>query len=117
MGDWNPVKVEQQILETVNELARSVGSASEAYEKLLTADREYDLAFAKSYMSYEGAAHAKKYAAEIATEPERIARDVAEAAYRLFDRSNKALERKLDALRSIGASVRQAYQDAGRGEW
>lgn len=116
-GEWNPVSVERAILDTVNELAKGVGAASEAYERFLTCSREYDIAFAKAYMSYEGAAHAKKYAAEIATEVERMSRDAADVVYRLVDRNNKTLEKKLDAMRSVGASVRQAYQDAGRGEW
>jgi len=40
---------------------------------------------------------------------ERMARDLADAEHRLMDRNMKALERKLDAYRSIGTSVRQAY--------
>ncbi len=117
MSDYNPVRVEKEILETVNEIARGIQVATEGYDRFLEADRIYDLEFAKAYMSYEGAAHAKKYAAEIATDVERTLRDAADVAYRHAERRNKALEKKLDALRSIGVSVRQAYQDAGRGEW
>lgn len=117
MSEWNPASVERAILESVNDIAFGIQKASDAYEQYLKADHAFDLAFAKAYMAYEGAAHAKKYAAEIATEDERCNRDAADVAYRYTERNNKALEKKLDALRSIGASVRQAYQDAGRGEW
>lgn len=117
MSDWNPVSVEQTINETVNEIAQGVNTASSAYDAYLTADREFDLAYARAYMRFDGPAHAKKYQAELDTETERIARDAADVAYRLADKTNKALEQKLDAIRSIGVSVRQAYQVAGRGEW
>jgi hypothetical protein len=115
--DYNPIRVEKEILETVNLIASGVAKAGEAHERYVTCNREYEQAYARAYMKYDGAAHAKKYAAEIATEQERIAMDAADVVYRLVERSNKALEKKLDALRSIGVSVRQAYQDAGRGEW
>jgi hypothetical protein len=117
VSEWNPVSVEKAVLEVVNDIAKGVAVASEAYERYLTCNRDYEQAYARAYMRYEGAAHAKRYAAELDTEQERMARDAADVVYRLAERSNKAAEKKLDALRSIGASVRQAYQDAGRGEW
>lgn len=117
MTEWNPVTVEQRISEIVNEIAQGVITATEAYDRFLKADHAYDLSFARAYMAYDGPAHAKKYAAELVTDQERANRDAAEVAYRLADKSNKALEQKLDAIRSIGVSVRQAYAVAGRGEW
>lgn len=117
MADWNPVSVEQTIGEIVNEIARGVAAASAAYDRFLKADHAYDIAFARAYMKYDGPAHAKKYAAELATEDERTARDAADVVYKLADKTNKHLESKLDAMRSIGVSVRQAYANAGRGEW
>lgn len=47
---------------------------------------------------------------------EREARDVAEIAYRHADKIHKALDSELRAWQSIGASVRQQYAVAGRGE-
>lgn len=117
MNDWSPVAVEKAIQKTVDEIVDGIRKASDAYENYLRANRVYDLAFAKAYMGFDGPAHAKKYATEIATELERVDRDAADVAYRFVERSNRALEKKLDALRSIGISVRQAYANAGRGEW
>lgn len=117
MSEWNPVSIEKAIVGVVDEIVTGIRKATDAYEKSLKANHAYDLAFAKAYMAYEGPAHAKKYAAEIATEAERLDRDAADVAYRYVERNNKALEKKLDALRSIGVSVRQAYAEAGRGEW
>ena len=117
MSEWNPVSVEKAIVGVVDEIVSGIRKASDAYTQVLATNHEYDLAFARSYMRYDGPAHAKRYAAEIATEQERTSRDAADVAYRYIERSNKALEKKLDALRSIGVSVRQAYAEAGKGEW
>jgi hypothetical protein len=117
MSEWNPVSVEKAIVGVVDEIVAGIRKASDAYSQALATNHDYDLAFARAYMRYEGPAHAKKYAAEIATEEERTSRDAADVAYRYIERTNKALEKKLDALRSIGVSVRQAYAEAGRGDW
>lgn len=87
----------------------------------MEADHAFDLAEAKAYLRHgEGdkppPAHERKYLAVIDTVEERNARDTAEAVYKLMDRNMKALMAELDALRSIGTSVRQAYAVAGRGE-
>ena len=117
MSELNPVTVEKTILEIVNEISQAILQGRDALAASLAANRAYDLAYARAYMAYEGAAHAKKYAAEIATEQERIDRDAADVAFRFVDKTARALEKKLDAYRSLGAFVRQAYAEAGRGEW
>jgi hypothetical protein len=112
----NPVAIEQHIREISNRIAKSAAVCNERYTTFLTADREYDQANARAYMAYDGPQHAKKPAAELATETERTARDIADAAYKYADRLAKALESELRAYQSIGASVRAMYQVAGRGE-
>lgn len=90
----------------------------EAYRRFLDLDHKFDIAEAKAYLRANGSpAHERKYIAIEDTEQERADRDVADAAYRLCDRQMKALMAELDALRSIGTSVRQAYVGAGRGEF
>ncbi|WP_334121900.1 hypothetical protein [Glutamicibacter sp.] len=112
----NPVNVESRIRDISARIANSASVCNKRYEAYLDADRNYDQAFARSYMGHDGPAHEKKYAAELATESEREARDVADAAYRYADRLAKALESELRAYQSIGASVRAMYGVAGRGE-
>lgn len=116
MSEWNPAKVEAAIHECSDRIAKGVMKADKAYRLFLEADQAYDLAFAHAYLDAPGPAHAKKYEAEIQTEPSRKKRDEADAAYKLMDRNMKAIQSELDALRSIGTSVRQAYAIAGRGE-
>lgn len=84
----------------------------EAYGAFLDADRAFDMAEARAYLkAREGGApaHCCEHEATIATEEQRAARDVADRLYKLMVNNMKALHAELDALRSIGTSVRQAY--------
>lgn len=112
----NPVAVEQAIRETADQIAKGVRIVSTAYAEFLAADHAYDVAFARAYLNYDGAAHARKYAAELETLKERQARDVADVAYQYARSTARALEDKLRAYQSVGASVRSMYGAAGRGE-
>lgn len=113
---WNPVTVEGGIREAADRISKGVAVCAERYKAFLQADANYDRAFARAYLQADGPAHERKYAAELATEAERDARDVADAAYRHADRQAKAIEAELRALQSVGASIRAAYQVAGAGE-
>lgn len=118
MSDWNPASVETAIYEAAQRIAKGVTICGTAYKTFLQADAAFDRALAFAYLRAEGPAHERKYRAEIdeTVIASRDARDVADAAYRLTDRNHKAIQSELDALRSIGTSVRQAYQTAGTGE-
>jgi hypothetical protein len=112
----NPVQIETAIREVSNRIAKGVEVCSQRYGVFLTANQRYDAAFARAYMAHEGPAHEKRYAAELATQVEREARDTADVAYRHADRQARALEAELRAWQSVGASVRAMYGVAGRGE-
>lgn len=117
MPDWNPALIEKAIYEAAQRISKGVMKADEAYRDFLRADHAYDVAVAKAYLrANDRPAHERRYVAELETEHERAVRDVADAAYRLMDRNMKAIQGELDALRSIGTSIRQAYAVAGRGE-
>jgi len=111
-----PEAVEQQIRQISNRIANSVKECTDRYREFMRADLEYDHAYAKAYLSCEGPAHEKRYAAEVATRTEREARDLADVAYRHVDRLAKALDAELRAMQSVGASIRSMFSVAGRGE-
>lgn len=117
MIEHNPVAIENAIRDCANRIAQSVTACDKAYTKFLEADHTYDIAFANAYLDSDGPAHAKKYHAELKTDRQRHARDVADAAYRYADRQAKALDAELRAWQSVGASVRSMYGVAGRGEY
>jgi hypothetical protein len=117
--DWNPVMVEQAIYTAAKRIAKGVVKADKAYRAFQVADHAFDKAEAIAYLALDGIpAHARKYHVTLNEDviAARDARDVAEAAYKLLDRNMKAVQGELDAYRSIGTSVRQAYQSAGVGE-
>lgn len=116
MTDYNPVRIETDFRDCANRIAKGVPVCAKRCEDFLAADRVYDIAYAHAYMTANGAAHERKYQAVLATQDQREARDVAEAAYKFADRKAKSLEDELRALQSLGASIRQAYAVAGRGE-
>lgn len=116
MSDWSPARVETEIYSCAQRIATGVMKADTAYKEFLKKDAAYDRAFAVAYLEAGGPAHERRYAAEVATAVERDVRDVADAAYKLMASNMKAIQSELDALRSIGTSVRQAYQVAGVGE-
>ena len=113
---WNPAQIEEKIREVSNRIAGSVSECNNTYKVFLESDHRYDVAFAQAYLNTDGPAHAKRYAAELATQEQRHNRDVADAAYRYAEKRARALDNELRALQSIGASIRQAYAVAGRGE-
>jgi len=113
---WNPAEVEQRIKDAADRISKGVSVCDQTYRAHLDAMREYDAAYALAYMAHEGPAHEKRYAAELATQDERKARDKADAAHRYADRQARALENELRALQSVGASIRAMYGVSGRGE-
>lgn len=116
MTDFNPVTVEQSIRDCANRIGKGVAVCANAYSAFLAADHSYDQAFAAAYLAADGAAHERKYRAELTTVDVRRARDLADAAYRYADRQARALESELRAHQSVGVSVRSMYGVAGRGE-
>lgn len=111
----NPVDVETAIRTCSDRIAKGVKICDERYRAFLDADHAYDIAFAQAMLGHVGPAYEKKYAAELATQGERKARDVADAAYKYADRQAKALQDELRAWQSVGASVRSMYGVAGVG--
>jgi hypothetical protein len=109
----NPVDIERAIRNCSDRITKGVKVCSDTYSAFLKADHEFDQAFAQAYMGHDGAAHEKRYAAELATVAERQRRDAADVAYRYADRLARALENELRAWQSVNASVRAMYSVAG----
>lgn len=112
----NPVEVEQAIFDISNEIARGVSIVSEREKIYLEAKRIFDRAEARAILKATGTIPEKKAQVELEVIAERDALDAAYIAFRFADKRAKALSLQLDAIRSIGASVRNMYQVAGRGE-
>jgi hypothetical protein len=105
----NPVLIEQQIQKIASDISNGVRIVSDREFEAAARRREYDKAFAIAYAAAEGSIQDRKYAAELATMDAREAAENAEIAFRHAQRTARALEKKLDALRSVGVSVRTMY--------
>lgn len=105
----SPEQIEAAIDRARRNIARGVRVVSDAEEKARTAARAYDRAYAQAYLDHEGPQQQKRYAAELATEEEREAKDVAELAYRHAQRVAEGLRDELSALQSIARSVAAVY--------
>lgn len=113
----NPVDIENAIRDCSNRIANSVRVVTEREAEAKRCRRAYDLANARAVLAANASnADGRKAQATIATEVERAAAEDAEIAYEFAKRTVRALEKELDALRSVGTSVRSMYQVAGRGE-
>jgi hypothetical protein len=110
----NPVEIEQNIQEVRRRIHNGVKVVTQARKAYNVAKRAYAKAFALAYLGYEGAAHERKYGAELATEDQREAMDTAEEAFKYALELSEALRDDLRALQSIGASVRAMYSTEGR---
>lgn len=116
MEPLNPVTVERHVLELTNRISKGIRVFSDRYADFLEKDREFDKAYARAYLEAEGSIKDKEKTAVLETFEARTLRDVAEVAYKSADKLLKALDSELRAWQSIGASVRQQYAVAGRGE-
>lgn len=105
----NPVDIEQAIRKCADRIHAGVTIVTGRETAARKARAAYERALASAYLSYEGPAHEKKYAAELAVAAERDACDVAEVAYREADRTARAVVEELRAWQSVGASVRAMY--------
>jgi hypothetical protein len=105
----NPVDIERAIRKVAERIHEGVKVVTNAEAKAREADRLHEVAVAQAYLSHEGPAHEKKYAAVLATQAEREALDLAEVEFKYADRTARALVEELRALQSVGASVRAMY--------
>jgi hypothetical protein len=112
----SPAAVDAAIAECVNQIAASVKTVSDAEATASHQRRLFDWAWAQATLRAEGSnAEARKAFVMIKTMDERAKAEVAEEAYRFSQRHARALEKRLDGLRSQGVSIRAMYGSAGVG--
>lgn len=112
----NPAAIERHIEDIANRIARGVSVITAAEREARSKRRDFDLAYAHAYRACDGAAHEKRYAADIAAMPHREAAEIAEIALHHAERTAKALEKELFAWQSINGNVRAMYGAAGVGQ-
>lgn len=109
----NPVQVEDGIRRAVTEVAQGVGEYSRTLAAYREAQRVFDLAWARAYMSRTGPVEERNQSAVLSTEQEQLALDVAEVAFKYVDKRLRAAEATLSAYQTLSRSVTAAYGAAG----
>ena len=112
----NPVSAERKITELSDRIANGVRVVTNAERESRKAKRDFDLAYAYAYKKAEGAAHLRKYEADILTMAQRETADTAEIAFKHAERTAKALEKELLAWQSINSNIRAMYGAGGVGQ-
>ena len=112
----NPPEIESKLLALSNDIARGVKIVSDAEKTYVDSQREFDRAKAKAQLEAQGTVAEREAQVELATASQRDQRDQDYLAFQHAKRTLRSLDQRIDALQSIGASVRQAYVVAGRGE-
>jgi hypothetical protein len=105
----NPVDLERKIEEISNRIAKGVEIVTKAEREAARLRRDFDHAYALAYKRSEGAAHVKKYEADIMTMPHRERAENAEITFRHAQRTARALEKELAAWQSINTNVRTMF--------
>jgi hypothetical protein len=113
----NPVEIEQAIRSAVKEVSTGVVEFTRVLAAYREAERRFDLAWARAYMSKAGTVEERKQACVLATEEEKVALDVAEGAFKYVDKRLRAAESTLSAYQTLSKSVMAMYGAAGRGEY
>jgi len=114
--DLTPIRVESRIQELVDALSKALVTWKKSFGTWKTAEREYDVAFAKAKINVSSdVPYADRgHHATLATVKEREAKDVAEEAFKYSEKCLDATRSALSAWQSINRSVQMAYQNADR---
>lgn len=113
----NPVDIEEGIRKAVAEVATGVTEYTVRLREYREAERVFDVAWARAYMSRSGTVEERKQNAVLVTQDEKAALDVAEVAFKYVDRRLRAAESTLSAYQTLSKSVTAMYGAAGRGEY
>jgi hypothetical protein len=110
----NPVDIEEGIRRAVGEVSQGVVEYTRTLTAYREAERIFDLAWARAYMSKSGPVEERKQNCVLVTEEEKSALDVAEVAWKYVDRRLRAAESTLSAYQTLSKSVTAMYQSAGQ---
>lgn len=117
---YSPAAIDMEIRDTIHRIERGVTTTADAAKAAAAARREFDRAFAQATMRAADAGlpnmEARKAWAVLETMAEREKAEVLEEAHKYASALGRALEKKLEGLRSLLVSARTLYGEVGRGE-
>lgn len=111
-----PAQIDQALHEVTNRLSRAPKVITDREAAMLEAKRHYDLAKDIAYKRAEGSVRDREAQANIDTQEEREAYEVAYIAYKYADREARAMERQQSTLQTNAKLTLSMFNAAGVGE-
>jgi hypothetical protein len=101
------------VIETLSTIGKDIDEATadlgDLDEAVVHARREYETAYARTFLSTEGAMEIRKYSARLETVNQMFALEIAEQKHRAMTAHIRALRDRLEVGRSISALVRMEW--------
>jgi uncharacterized membrane protein YccC len=100
----------QQVIETLSKIARDIDEATDDIARLdeeaVRARAEFKTAFARSFLSAQGAMDIRRYTAELETADLHLFHELADQKHRAAVSQIRALRDRLEVGRSLGPLIR-----------
>lgn len=101
------------VIQTLSQIGKDIDSATsdlaDMDEKVVHARRAYETAFAKTFLTTDGAVDVRKYTAKLATADLAFDLELAEQKHRAINGHIRALRDRLEIGRSISALTRMEW--------
>jgi len=104
-----------EVVTTLSQIGKDIDEATddlaEADRKVVMSRRRYEVGYARTFLSTEGAMEIRKYTARLATENENFDLECAEQEQRAIVAKIRALRDRLEIGRSISAIMRMEWSN------
>lgn len=108
------------IVKTLSKLGRQLDAKQieiqELDEASVRAKSRYEVAYARSFLSGEGSVDARKQAAVLATEQQKLDSEIAEQQLRAAKESIRVLRDRLEIGRSLNAAIKSEWTAGSVGQ-
>jgi cell division septum initiation protein DivIVA len=115
MADMTPNQIAANLISLGKELVALVKHFRDLELAAAEAKREYEVAYARSYMAAEGPVEDRKQAAIAETSDKRYMADLADREIAACKEAIKALHARIEIGRTLSATVRDEVKLAGVG--
>lgn len=112
----NPVSLEQEMVEALNSISKSIKPVSQAYDDWQTSELAFKREYAMTFREAEGSIEQRKQEAIEKTMPAAEEVKDAEVIYKRMLDFQRAYRDKLSAYQTLAKSVNAAYGAAGTGQ-
>ena len=109
----NPVTLEQEMIDSLNSISKSIKPVSAAYDAWKTAELAYKREFALAFREAEGSVKDREQAAVLESEAAADEMKDAEVVYKRLLDFQRAYRDRLSAVQTLAKSVNAAYNAAG----